>query len=68
MTDHRWGTVARSYIHTRLDRGVSPASQAEMVDAAGVGSVRSLDAAHLAMLSHPDDVAAAIVGLATTSR
>ena len=63
VTAGRWGTVARSYIHTDRDRCVSPASQAEMVTTVGVTAVRRLDASHLAMLSHPTEVAAAITDL-----
>lgn len=66
ITDERWGAVPRSYIHTDLDRCVSPASQAEMVAAVGVGSFRHLQAAHLAMLSQPDAVTAALTDLITT--
>ncbi len=63
ITDQRWGTVARSYVHTDLDRCVSPASQAEMVAAVGVSSTRHLDTGHLAMLARPDEVATSIAEL-----
>jgi pimeloyl-ACP methyl ester carboxylesterase len=61
----RWGTIGRSYIHTDRDRCVSPASQAEMVTAVGVNATQHLDAGHLAMLSHPTEVAEAISDLPT---
>jgi pimeloyl-ACP methyl ester carboxylesterase len=67
VTAKRWGAVPRSYIHTDLDRCVSPASQAEMVAAVGVGSTRHLEAAHLAMLSQPDALTAAIIDLTSTA-
>jgi pimeloyl-ACP methyl ester carboxylesterase len=63
VTDARWGSVPRSYIHTADDRCVSPASQAEMVAAIAMGAVRTISASHLAMLSQPDAVTAAIVEL-----
>jgi pimeloyl-ACP methyl ester carboxylesterase len=63
VTDQRWGSVPRSYIHTTADRCVSPESQSEMVAAVGVGATCSLDAPHLAMMSHPAEVVEAIVGL-----
>ncbi|MFN0089036.1 MAG: alpha/beta fold hydrolase [Acidimicrobiales bacterium] len=65
VTADRWGVVPRSYIRTDRDRCVSPASQAEMVDAVGVGAVRHLDAGHLAMLSQPEATAASIIDLVT---
>jgi pimeloyl-ACP methyl ester carboxylesterase len=67
ITEQRWGSVARSYIHTTLDRCVSPASQTEMVTALGVSATRTVDAGHLAMLSRPSDVASAITDLISTS-
>jgi pimeloyl-ACP methyl ester carboxylesterase len=63
VTDQRWGSVTRSYIHTTADRCVSPESQSEMVQAIGVGATRSLDAPHLAMLSHPSELVEAILDL-----
>lgn len=66
VTERRWGTIARSYVHTDRDRCVSPASQIEMVTAVGVGATRHVDAGHLAMLSRPADVAAAITDLVSS--
>lgn len=57
VTAERWGSVPRTYIHTTLDRCVSPASQREMVEAAGVDAIRSIEAGHLAMLSRPAELA-----------
>ena len=65
VTDQRWGSIPRSYIHTDRDRCVSPASQTEMVNAVGVSASRHLDAGHLAMLSHPTEVSTAIADLTT---
>jgi pimeloyl-ACP methyl ester carboxylesterase len=59
-TPERWGSVTRSYIYTAIDRCVSPGSQREMVEAIGVAAHRTINAGHLAMLSQPDDLAAAI--------
>jgi pimeloyl-ACP methyl ester carboxylesterase len=58
ITDERWGSVPRTYIHTTLDRCVSLASQREMVAATGAAIVAELDAGHLAMLSLPDELTA----------
>jgi pimeloyl-ACP methyl ester carboxylesterase len=58
ISDARWGSVPRTYIHTSRDRCVSPASQREMVAAVGATTVHELDAAHLAMLSRPDELTA----------
>jgi pimeloyl-ACP methyl ester carboxylesterase len=63
VTDGRWGRIPRSYIFTSKDRCVSPASQKEMVDAVSVGKVATIDAAHLAMLSKPDELAMIISSL-----
>jgi len=67
VTAERWGAIPRSYLHTDLDRCVSPASQAEMVAAVGVATTRHLVATHLAMLSHPAEVAAAIIDVSLTT-
>ncbi|MFZ0158603.1 MAG: alpha/beta hydrolase [Kineosporiaceae bacterium] len=64
VTAQRWGATPRSYIHTGGDRCVSPASQREMVDAVGVNAVATVEGSHLAMLSCPAEVAAAIATLA----
>jgi pimeloyl-ACP methyl ester carboxylesterase len=64
VTAERWGRVPRSYIFTSQDRCVSPASQREMVDAAGVGEVATIDASHLAMLAKPEELASIITSLA----
>jgi pimeloyl-ACP methyl ester carboxylesterase len=63
-TSQRWGTVRRCYIHTSLDRCVSPASQREMVAAVGADRVETIDASHLVMLSRPDELAAIVASLA----
>jgi pimeloyl-ACP methyl ester carboxylesterase len=63
-TSQRWGTVTRCYIHTSLDRCVSPASQREMVAAVGADRVETIDASHLVMLSRPDELAAILASLA----
>ncbi len=63
VTEERWGSVPRSYIFTLQDRCVSPASQREMVDAVGVGSTATIDAAHLAMLSKSDEIVSTITSL-----
>jgi pimeloyl-ACP methyl ester carboxylesterase len=63
ITDGRWGRIPRSYIFTAKDRCVSPASQKEMVDAVTVDKVATIDAAHLAMLSKPDELVTIISSL-----
>ena len=63
VTDSKWGSVARSYIHTTADRAVSPASQAEMVAAVGAQATASIDSGHLPMLSRPTELTTAIFNL-----
>lgn len=63
VTAARWGSVPRSYVHTAADRCVSPTSQREMVEAVGAGDVRTLDAAHLVMLSRPEELTTAVLDL-----
>ena len=60
VTKASWGIVPRSYIHTARDRCVPPAAQLEMVRALPVLGTRTVDASHLAMLSHPQRLADAI--------
>jgi hypothetical protein len=45
------------------DRCVPPAAQQEMLDALPVAATRTVPAAHLAILSHPEQVTAAITEL-----
>jgi pimeloyl-ACP methyl ester carboxylesterase len=63
VTTENWGRIPRSYIFTASDRCVSPTSQKEMVDTAGVGKVATIETSHLAMLSKPDELATIITSL-----
>lgn len=64
VTPERWGRVRRSYVHTTADRAVPMAAQLEMVSGVGgVAATRRLAASHMAMLSDPDGLAAALLDL-----
>lgn len=65
VTDGRWGSVPRTYVHTSADRCVSLASQQEMV-AALPTPTRTLAASHLAMLAAPGELAALVHDLTSS--
>lgn len=65
LSAERFGRVPRAYIHTSEDRVVSLGFQQSMLAAAGgAAPVITLKASHMPMLTHPQQVAAAIVSSA----
>jgi pimeloyl-ACP methyl ester carboxylesterase len=59
--DGDFANVRKTYIHTAQDRVVSPTLQGQMTAATPMDREVTLDASHAAMLSVPDDVAAALL-------
>jgi pimeloyl-ACP methyl ester carboxylesterase len=59
--DGDFAGVRKTYIHTAQDRVVSPTLQGQMTAATPMDREVTLDASHAAMLSVPDEVAAALL-------
>ncbi|WP_454883897.1 alpha/beta fold hydrolase [Sphingomonas oryzagri] len=60
VTDERFGQVDRIYVHTGVDRVISPAFQAKMVARVPVRKTVSLQTGHLPFLTDVDGMARAI--------
>ena len=57
LTEGNFGKVNKAYVHTLQDHVISPDVQNQMVSAAGVKEVYSLDSSHTPFLSMPDKLA-----------
>jgi pimeloyl-ACP methyl ester carboxylesterase len=63
LTGERFGTVRKTYVETRQDRGVTPGLQRRMHGAVPCDRVLALDTSHSPFLSRPDDLAELLVDL-----
>lgn len=68
LTDARFGSVRRFYVHTTQDRAITPALQKRLVAATPVEREFSVDADHAAPVSAARDVAGAILEAASAAR
>lgn len=64
LTDERFGSVPRAYIELTEDRAVSLMLQRHMQQALPCRETVAIEASHSAYFSRPDELTAAIVGLA----
>jgi pimeloyl-ACP methyl ester carboxylesterase len=63
VSDARFGTVPRDYVHTAHDRTITPAAQRRMRDALPCERVHTLDSDHSPFLSRTRELAGLLGGL-----
>lgn len=68
LSEAKHGRVPRHYIELTQDRAVSPALQRSMIANSPCQTVRSIDASHSAYFSRPQELAGAIMAIASTPR
>jgi pimeloyl-ACP methyl ester carboxylesterase len=64
VTEANFGSVRRSYVHTTLDRAVSPAFQEQMYTELPCEKVVSMETGHLPFFAAPEELAAHLDSLA----
>jgi hypothetical protein len=68
VSEERFGSVPKTYIRTRIDRMVSPELQGAMIANWEVDSVFELESGHFPTSSVPEELAVALLSVASLNQ